>query len=341
MAKSYEITFVKGMNWPKVDTSSWCNPFCVFLDKGMEIKTTHDNNTSDPKWDQSFSVVSTGDLLQIDCYDWEKSGENVLIGKFTIDFADFCDISVNKNIKFDIVLIDSFVSKKKIQDRPAVVVMTITNVEKRKKEVEEQTRKEEEERKKAQFVEENERKEAMVECKRQLREFAEDGLKDKLKTVQYQLMTWTALSNYHITYTTDVDSWVEREVKLSVNNVKNYMFLVIDSKGNLFGTYVDELVDGNSKGSVFLFTLKSPIMGVYLHKYTPKSIEDGIVSLGNGAFFTVKNGFSISSSSCSIENAINQEFVQDDGKEFDADVFVGATSPKTFSARCVFGIQWY
>ncbi|KAL7722140.1 C2 domain-containing protein [Entamoeba marina] len=125
----FEITFVKGLNWPKADTIGWCDPFCQFESDGVIQQTRHDVNTSEPKWDNQFIVqVDLNQTMKIECYDWDRVGKNDFIGSFEVNFSEFVDISISKNIKFDVLLQRNFFNKRKNNENQKSIKNQLRNV---------------------------------------------------------------------------------------------------------------------------------------------------------------------------------------------------------------------
>ncbi|EKE38326.1 hypothetical protein ENUP19_0274G0042 [Entamoeba nuttalli] len=336
----FEITFVKGMNWPKADPIGWCDPFCVFTNNGKEYKTKHDNNTSEPKWEETFTVVSDHQPLEILCFDWDRIGDDDFLGKFCINLDDFCDVTTNKNIKFDITLEEEYLTKKKVEEKPAAVVLTITNLERKKKEEEERLRREEEEKRNNESMTANARKEAMGECKDELLEFAEEGLKEKLRPVQLTLMKWTKCNDYHLIYSSDIDELSCERISSLLSSISNCMILILDSTGNLFGIFAPFISESCST-QFTLFSLKG-YEGPLSLKFTPLPSSDSLIQISptKNIILSVKNAFTIALNDQSfIDASFSNNFTS--SHPFESTILTGKVSPDKFSIRCFFALQWY
>ncbi|KAL7722178.1 hypothetical protein QTN25_000932 [Entamoeba marina] len=234
----FEITFVKGLNWPKADTIGWCDPFCQFESDGVIQQTRHDVNTSEPKWDNQFIVqVDLNQTMKIECYDWDRVGKNDFIGSFEVNFSEFVDISISKNIKFDVLLQRNFFNKRKNNEKPVVVVLTIKNIEKCDREENERKRREEEEIKKRNLITKELKKESLKECQTLLYSYSENQLKNQLRNVHIILQQWTNCLDYHVIYSSVCDEFEEQLLRNTLEGKENIMILVVGMNGELFGCY--------------------------------------------------------------------------------------------------------
>eukprot|EP00992_Anisonema_acinus_P014386 TRINITY_DN9251_c0_g1_i1.p1 TRINITY_DN9251_c0_g1~~TRINITY_DN9251_c0_g1_i1.p1 ORF type:complete len:152 (+),score=28.26 TRINITY_DN9251_c0_g1_i1:89-544(+) len=100
-----EVTVVSATNLPKMDTFGKTDPYVVIRCGTTEMKTKVLKSVMQPVWNHRMMIAINPDVdfIQVALYDWDKMGNNELVGDRNVPISDLranqsTDMTVNMKL---------------------------------------------------------------------------------------------------------------------------------------------------------------------------------------------------------------------------------------------------
>ncbi|KAL7722356.1 C2 domain-containing protein [Entamoeba marina] len=212
-----KVTIENGKNWPKADVVNWCDPYVVM--------TYNEGETTNPVFNENFEIKNPVGSIHVECYDWDRVSKDDYLGSFSFDIPSFQGAS--KQFTFIVNLDDDYLKKRKDNNEPTTVSISLTKLQ-------------------SNFSVDEEQEIAKM--------LKEEELKKKTYLQEYipYLQSLSSKSSFELLYSSDIFPIDANTIYKQVSHKTNLMFLVITKTGCSFGSYHEKELDCDVDGNSFI-----------------------------------------------------------------------------------------